>query len=170
MTMTYLMTHFRHLAQYNTLANQALYTTCAELDDVTRKQIRPAFFKSIHGTLNHILVADKIWLNRFSGKIAPSMGLDTILYEDFEELWQARIVEDERIQSFANSLSEATLDQSLQYVNSAGMKHTDPMPLILAHFFNHQTHHRGQVHNLLCQTSVSPPSLDLHRIIHPNSV
>lgn len=170
MTMTSLITHFQLLAQYNALSNQALYTACAELDDVTRKQLRPAFFKSIHGTLNHILVADRIWLNRFSGKIVPSTGLDAILYEDFEELWQARIAEDEGIQAFANSLREATLNQSIHYVNNAGIEHTDPIPLLLPHFLNHQTHHRGQAHNLLCQTPVPPPRLDLHRIINPNPV
>lgn len=170
MTMTSLMIHFQLLAQYNTLVNQALYTACAELDDATRKQLRPAFFKSIHGTLNHILVGDRIWLNRFSSKIVPSTGLDVIPYDDFEELWQARVAEDERIRSFANGLSEATLNQSIHYVNNAGFECTDPMSLLIAHFFNHQTHHRGQVHNLLCQTPVPPPSLDLHRIINPNPV
>jgi len=166
--MTSLIAHFQLLAQYNALANQTLYATCAVLDDATRKQLRPAFFKSIHGTLNHILVGDRIWLHRFSGKVVASTGLDAILYDEFEELWQARIAEDELIQSFAASLSEATLNQSIRYVNNAGIEYINPMSLLVAHFFNHQTHHRGQVHNLLSQTPLPPPSLDLHRIINPN--
>lgn len=165
--MTSLIAHFQLLAQYNTLANQTLYAACAELDDVARKQLRPAFFKSIHSTLNHILVGDRIWLNRFWGKEVASTGLDALLYEDFEELWQARITQDELIQSFVTGLSETTLNQSIRYVNNAGINCINSMPLLVAHLFNHQTHHRGQVHNLLSQTCVVPPSLDLHRIIDP---
>ncbi|WP_088889097.1 DinB family protein [Leptolyngbya ohadii] len=168
--MTTRVSHIQLLTQYNTLANQTLYTACVELDDVDRKQVRPAFFKSIHGTLNHILLGDRIWLDRFEGREVASTGLDAILYEDFQELWQARITEDQRIQAFAATLTEATLDQTICYVNHAGNVHSDPMLLLVLHFFNHQTHHRGQVHNLLSQTSVAPPSLDMHRLIRPNAV
>ncbi|MDX2244462.1 MAG: DinB family protein [Leptolyngbyaceae cyanobacterium bins.302] len=164
-----LVTHFQSLAQYNAGANRILYTACARLDDADRKQIRPAFFNSIHGTLNHILVGDRIWLNRFAGKEVPSTGLDTILYEDFDELWQARIAEDECIRAFVASLTQDELNQSIRYVNNAGDEHTDPIPLLVAHFFNHQTHHRGQVHGLLSQTPIPPPSLDLHRVLRPSS-
>ena len=166
--MTSLTVHFQLLAQYNALANQKLYAACAELDDAVRKQLRPAFFKSIHGTLNHLLVSDRIWLNRFAGQTIASIGLDAILYEDFEQLWQARITEDERIQAFVADLTEITLSQELCYINHAGQQHRDSIMLLVTHFFNHQTHHRGQVHNLLSQTVVPPPSLDLHRIIAPN--
>lgn len=166
--MTSLTVYFQLLAQYNALANQKLYAACAELDDTVRKQLRPAFFKSIHGTLNHLLVSDRIWLNRFAGQTIASTGLDAILYEDFEQLRQARITEDERIQAFAASLTEITLSQELCYINRAGQQHQDSMVLLVTHFFNHQTHHRGQVHNLLSQTVVPPPSLDLHRMIAPN--
>jgi uncharacterized damage-inducible protein DinB len=166
--MTSLLSYFQHLAQYNALANQILYTACARLDDVSRKQPRPAFFKSIHGTLNHILVGDRIWLSRFAGKVVAATDLDAILYDDFRELWQARRAEDELIQTFAASLSEATLNQSMRYLNNEGVESIQPISLLVAHFFNHQTHHRGQVHNLLCQTPVPPPSLDLHRILTAN--
>lgn len=167
--MSSLITHFQLLAQYNALANERLYTACSQLSDADRTQIRPAFFKSIHGTLNHILVGDLIWLNRFEGKEVPSTGLDTILYEDFEQLWQARVTQDERIQRFVDALTEGILSQSIRYVNNAGNMHCDPMPLLVAHLFNHQTHHRGQVHDLLSQTSVLPPSLDMHRVLRPHS-
>lgn len=166
--MTPLINHFQLLADYNALANQTLYDACAKLTDADRKQIRPAFFSSIHGTLNHILVGDRIWLDRFEGKEAPSTGLDAILYEDFEQLRQARVAEDERIRKFTVDLTDAVFTQSIRYVNNAGYVHTDPMPLLVAHFFNHQTHHRGQVHNLLSQTPIPPPSLDLHRVLRPN--
>jgi len=160
--------HFQLLARYNTLANQRIYETCDRLSDGERKQIRPAFFKSIHGTLNHIMVSDRIWLARFAGKTIPSTGLDAILYADFHELWQVRITEDERIESFAANIEDEFLQGTIQYVNNQGKKYDDPVFLLVAHFFNHQTHHRGQIHDLLTQTNVKPPVLDMHRVFKPN--
>lgn len=162
-----LISHFQMLARYNTLANHQLYAACSQLSDIERQQIRPAFFKSIHGTLNHILVGDRIWLTRFEGREIASTGLDATLYEDFDELRSARIAEDARIERVAANLTESFLDGTIQYINNQGITHTDPVPLLLAHLFNHQTHHRGQVHDLLSQTRVAPPSLDLHRILRP---
>lgn len=162
-----LITHFQMLAQYNTLANHKLYATCAELEDIDRKQIRPAFFKTIHGTLNHIMVGDRIWLARFEGKEVPSTGLDAILYEDFEQLRAARIAQDTIIEAFAANLTESFLNQTIRYQNNQGNIHNDPVTLLLAHLFNHQTHHRGQIHDMITQTNIHPPSLDMHRIIRP---
>lgn len=155
------------LARYNKLANRKLYEVCAQLSDAERKSIRPAFFKSIHGTLNHIMVGDCIWLTRFEGKQILSTGLDTILYEDFDELQKARIAEDERIETFAASLTAEFLGSTIGYTNNAGKTCTDPADLLVAHFFNHQTHHRGQIHDMITQTEIAPPSLDMHRIIRP---
>ncbi len=166
--MTALLSHFQLLAEYNKRANQILYAACATLNDTERKQTRPAFFNSIHGTLNHILVGDRIWLDRFAGQEVPSTGLDAILYENFQQLWQARTAEDERTAAFTATLTEDRLNQSIRYVNNAGNVHCDPVALLVAHFFNHQTHHRGQIHNLLSQTSIAPPSLDMHRVIRPH--
>lgn len=163
-----LIAHFQLLAQYNALANQRLYAACAQLSSEALKQSRPAWFNSIHGTLNHILVGDRVWLSRFANQTMPSTGLDAILYDDFAELHQARIAEDLRISTFAANLTAEFLSQSMTYCNNAGFTHTEPLTLLVTHFFNHQTHHRGQIHNLLSQTTVKPPSLDLHRVIHPN--
>ena len=102
-----LIRHFRRLARYNRLANERLYEACARLSDAARTQVRPAFFGSIHGTLNHILVGDRIWLARFEGREVPSTGLDAILYEDFAELRDARAAEDARIEAFAAALTPA---------------------------------------------------------------
>jgi len=166
---TSLIEHFQILARYNTLANRKLYAACSQLDDSERKQLRPAFFKSIHGTLNHILVGDRIWLGRFAGAEVPFTGLDQILHEDFDPLQAARVQTDEQIEAFAAKLTEAFLAQSLSYRNLQGNLHSDPVSVLVAHFFNHQTHHRGQVHDLLSQTRIAPPSLDLHRVIRPDS-
>ncbi|MUL36106.1 DinB family protein [Gloeocapsopsis dulcis] len=162
-----LTNHFQLLAKYNTLANRKLYEACAQLSDDERKQTRPAFFKSIHGTLNHIMVGDRIWLGRFEGKAMPSTNLDAILYKDFDELRQVRQTEDERIKNFAAGLTEDFLSSTIQYKNNSGRVCNDPTNLLVAHFFNHQTHHRGQIHDMISQTKIAPPSLDMHRIIQP---
>lgn len=162
-----LIQHFQMLASYNTLANCRLYQACERLPDFERKRVRPAFFKSIHGTLNHIMVGDRIWLTRFEGKEIASTGLDAILYEDFEELRAARISEDARIEAIASNLNEEFLSGTIQYRNNEGKIYIDPVALLVAHFFNHQTHHRGQVHDMLTQTEIAPPVLDMHRVIRP---
>ena len=163
-----LVQHFRMLAAYNTLANERLYEACARLSDDERRKDRKAFFRSILGTLNHIMVGDRIWLSRFEGGEAPSAGLDAILYDGFEQLHAARIFEDTRIEDFANSLDESFLDGVFEYRNNEGIVYRDPIPLLVGHFFNHQTHHRGQVHDMLSQTDVPPPVLDMHRVLHPS--
>lgn len=158
--------HFQLLARYNSLANEKVYEVCSLLSDDERKQVRPAFFKSIHGTLNHIMVGDRIWMERFEGKKVPSTNLDAILYENFDELWAVRRSEDERIEKFVAGLKEDFFKKTITYINNAGLVYTDPVTLLMAHFFNHQTHHRGQIHDLLMQTAIRPPVLDMHRLIH----
>ena len=162
-----LVQHFQTLGRYNTLANRKLYDACAQLSKVERDRIRPAFFKSIHGTLNHIMIGDRIWLTRFEGGTIPSTGLDAILYEDFDALCAARIAQDDRIEAFAAGLTHEFLTRSIQYINNQGRHLDDPADLLVAHFFNHQTHHRGQIHDMLTQTDIAPPSLDMHRVIRP---
>lgn len=165
-----LISHFQMLARYNTLANCKLYEACAQLTEAERQQIRPAFFQSIHGILNHILVGDRIWMTRFQGEEIASSGLDSILYKDFEQLRLVRTVEDDKIEIFFYKLSEKFITKTIRYRNNAGNIHVDPVELLITHFFNHQTHHRGQIHDLLSQTNVKPPSFDLHRILRPDSV
>jgi uncharacterized damage-inducible protein DinB len=160
-----LVRHFQSVARYNTLANRRLYAACLALSDDEYRRHRRAFFGSIHGTLNHILVGDRIWLARFAGQSVPSTGLDAILYDDRAALWAARQDEDARIEAFAAGLTPAFVAGSIAYVNNEGKPHDDPIPVLLAHFFNHQTHHRGQVHDMLSQTEIKPPVLDLHRVL-----
>ncbi len=160
----------RILARYNRLANERLYAVCASLPEVELKRDRSAFFKSIHGTLNHIMVGDRIWLARFEGREIASSGLDVILYPEFDALHSARVVEDARIEAFAAAIDEGFLERSIRYHNHQGQLHVDPAPLLLLHLFNHQTHHRGQVHDQLTQSAVAPPSLDLHRVLRPDAV
>ncbi len=162
-----LIPQFQTLARYNGLANRIVYDACAQLSDAERKMRRPAFFHSIHGTLNHIIVGDRIWLARFAGEEASSEGLGAILYENFGDLREAREAEDRRVENFAAALTDSFLAGTITYTNNEGRVYQDPVQLLVAHFFNHQTHHRAQVHGLLSQTEVPPPSLDMHRVLKP---
>jgi uncharacterized damage-inducible protein DinB len=162
-----LVAHFQMMARYNRIANQRLYDCCTQLSDAERKKNRQAFFKSIHGTLNHIMVGDRNWMTRFEGGVASSAHLDAILYEDFDELRAARIREDERIERFAAGLSETFLDGEIAYVSNEGESFRKLAAMLLAHLFNHQTHHRGQVHAMLSQAGIATPVLDLPRVIEP---
>jgi uncharacterized damage-inducible protein DinB len=104
---------------------------------------------------------------RFEGGEAPSTGLDAILHESFGDLRAAREAMDRCIRAFMERLSPEFLAGSIRYVNNEGKTCDDPVQMLLIHLFNHQTHHRGQVHGLLSQTEVPPPSLDLHRVLRP---
>jgi uncharacterized damage-inducible protein DinB len=142
----------RAMAAYNQWMNRRLYAICAELSDAERRQDRGAFFKSIHGTLNHLLLADKVWMGRFLGQPFHVESLDQELHHDFEGLKDAREETDEDILRWADRLTDDTLSGSLTFTSiSKPAPRTYEMWLVAAHFFNHQTHHRGQVTTLLGQ-------------------
>lgn len=153
--------YFVTLARYNEWANWRLYDAAGRLSEAEYMQPRPSFFGSIHATLNHILVADRIWLARIEEKPNPPYRLDQILYGDLVALRVAREAEDARIVNLVSGIEETRLDQVLAYANTKGEKQHTPLRLVLGHFFNHQTHHRGQVHGLLSHAGVEPPPLDL---------
>ncbi|HEX2554562.1 MAG TPA: DinB family protein [Microvirga sp.] len=157
-----MQSHFAMLAGYNAWANGRVYDAAAALGDADYRADRGAFFRSVHGTLNHLLVADRIWMRRFTGEGEAPSRLDAILFEDFGDLRAARAREDERIAAYVAALSEATLAGRFRYrtiVNPADVE--QPLAPALIHFFNHQTHHRGQVHALLTGLGRDAPSLDL---------
>jgi len=153
--------HFRTFARYNAWANDRLYAACARLPDAEFRAPRQAFFGSIMGTLNHILVGDRAWLGRLEGVPSGIARLDDILFEDLVELTQARVAEDRRIGALMDRLDAEALARDLVYRTMAGVEYRTPVVWVLSHLFNHQTHHRGQAHALLSQTTVAPPSLDL---------
>jgi uncharacterized damage-inducible protein DinB len=153
--------YFGELARYNAWANERLYASCGELADAERKAPRPAFFGSIHRTLNHLLVGDRVWLSRLVGEAHGIASLDQELYEDFSGLRAARGREDRRLITVVAGYDEAKLAGELAYRNMAGEDKRTPLLQLFGHMFNHQTHHRGQVHGMLSGTSVAPPPLDL---------
>jgi uncharacterized damage-inducible protein DinB len=155
-------THFEMFSRYNAWANERLYDAAAKLSDVDYRADRGAFFKSMHGTLNHLLVADRIWMHRFTGTEPMSAKLDAILYEDFSALREARRNEDARINRFVDGLSTADLDGNIRYRTITNPQDIEqPLAPALDHFFNHQTHHRGQAHGLLTAITGDAPSFDL---------
>ena len=154
---------YRMFAGYNEWANARLYDAASKLSDTDYRADRGAFFKSMHGTLNHILAGDRIWLRRFTGEGTHPDRLDAILFEDFAELRAARRAEDQRIIGFAAGLTPERLEAVFRYTTMTAPVSTYEQPLApaLDHFFNHQTHHRGQAHGLLTAITGSAPSLDL---------
>lgn len=154
--------HFMMFAAYNTWANARIYAAAAKLSDADYRADRGAFFRSVHGTLNHLLVADRIWLRRFTGTGEAPDRLDAILFEDLSALRQAREAEDRRIEGYVSDLTEADLAGTIRYRTITNPTEVEqPLGPALAHLFNHQTHHRGQVHTLLTGLTGEAPSLDL---------
>ena len=151
-------------AAYNAWANERLYDAAARLSDADYRADRGAFFKSVHGTLNHLLLADRIWMRRFTGSGEHPGRLDAILYDDFAALHAARRAEDARISAWIDARTEADLTLTLRYRTLSNPRDIEqPLGPALDHFFNHQTHHRGQAHCLLSGVigNEATPSLDL---------
>jgi uncharacterized damage-inducible protein DinB len=158
------------LAKYNQAMNSAVYSAAEQLPDDLRKKDLGAYFKSIHGTLNHLLWADKNWLRRFVlaglgyGRLTDSIYTDIQdrisvhafeIYSDFSRLKQERAVIDTKIITWlTEGLTEKHLDQTLQYRNAKGEDMQRPVVEVLVHLFNHQTHHRGQITTLLTQQGI----------------
>jgi uncharacterized damage-inducible protein DinB len=157
--------HFRPLARYN--RNARIYEKCAELRDSEYRRQRPGSFGSIHGLLNHMLLGDRIWMSRFAGLGSTTPPLNSVLFDIFAELRGARAEQDASIEAFFEALRDDFLQRTFTYTNHQGLEYLETAPVAALHFFNHQTHHRGQVHVMLSQTEVKPPSLDLHRILNP---
>jgi uncharacterized damage-inducible protein DinB len=155
---------FKMLAGYNSWANTRLYDAAARMPDSAYRQDGGAFFGSIHRTLNHLLTTDRIWLKRFGVRSDAPDRLDAILFDDLPGLRAAREEEDARIERWIGSLSEDALAASCSYQTlSRPEPITQPLASAVAHLFNHQTHHRGQVHALMTGFGGRDfaPSLDL---------
>jgi uncharacterized damage-inducible protein DinB len=150
------------MASYNRWMNDRLYDCCAKLSDAERKRDAGAFFKSIQGTLNHLLLGDRIWLGRFTGEPFAVNSLDQELFSEFAQLRTERRATDIAISDWIFSLSEADLAAELSYVSVVKpAPRRLPLWVAVTHFFNHQTHHRGQLTTLLSQRGIDPGVTDL---------
>jgi uncharacterized damage-inducible protein DinB len=152
------------MARYNQWQNENLYGVADRLSESARKLDRKAFFGSIHKTLSHLLWADKIWISRFSRTPNPGGGIAELvsLYPDWDDLKQERTTFDATINNWANTVEVDWLRSDLTW-HSVAIKAeiTRPTWLLVSHLFNHQTHHRGQVHCLLTQAAGRPGDTDL---------
>jgi len=165
--------YLTRMARYNQWVNRQLYDKVQQLPAEEIAKDRGAFFGSILGTLNHILVADLFWLRRFSSSkvsrdaLAPvrdmtmPTSLRDILFDDIQALRSKREEMDALILDFSQTWDEEMLATPIRYRIMAGEKHQQPLGALLQHFFNHQTHHRGQVTTLLFQAGIDPAATDL---------
>ena len=171
--------HIALMADYNQWMNNKLYAAARTLPAEALAAERQAFFGSIIGTLNHLVVGDTIWLQRFSAhpakhpaleaiaRLPAPTALNTLLFTDIEELASHRQMLDQTIRQWAAQLSDADLLETLHYRNTKGVAAAKPFSSLVMHFFNHQTHHRGQVSTLLFQAGVDIGVTDLLALI-PN--
>lgn len=171
--------HIVLMASYNEWMNAKLYEAAGRLSPQDLAADRKAFFRSILGTLNHIVVADTAWLKRFAThpagfrsldpvrQLPLPVSLDQILFEDFGALLAHRKMLDEVIKRWAGELAEADLEHVLHYANMKGIAAQKRLVSLVMHFFNHQTHHRGQATALLHQAGQDVGVTDLLALI-PN--
>lgn len=150
------------MAEYNRWMNDKIYAAAAPLSDEDRKRDRGAFFKSIHSTLNHLLWGDRAWLGRFNGRAYPPGPAGQDLFADFTELRAERERMDEEILAWARSVTPEWLAEPMTWTSRLyGFTQTHPRWVQIVQMFNHQTHHRGQVHALLTSFGIDVGSTDV---------
>lgn len=156
------------MAAYNAEMNRRVYDASARLSDAERRRERGAFWGSIHATLNHILWGDMAWMSRFDGWEKPGHAIKEsgLLHEDFFALGHARAEADRRISDWAGRVTPDWLTGDLSWFSGAlGREIVKPKSLLVVHFFNHQTHHRGQVHAMLTAAGEKTGDTDLPFIL-----
>jgi uncharacterized damage-inducible protein DinB len=154
--------HFLQLADYNIWANGRIYDAAEAVGEAARRRETGAYFTDLHGTLAHILVADRLWMARLERRPQPYRRLDDMPHDDWRELRAARVEQDAAIRDFIERQSNDDIESPLVYSSMTGSEHVLPRRIILTHMFNHATHHRGQAHHQLRQLGVAePPALDL---------
>ena len=170
--------NYRFLARYNRWFNERLYDACERLPDEERRRDRGAFFGSIHGSLNHLVWGDRLWLGRFAAQgvafaalgddmlaLPPGASHGTMLYQDWSGLRTARVRLDDAIEGWTRDMPADYPLRTMRYANTKGVERAHPMWQALTHFFNHQTHHRGQVTTLLSQAGVDVGVTDLIALV-----
>ena len=155
----------RTMARYNRWQNASLFREAAALVDGERRLLRGAFFGSVHGTLNHLYWADSLWLSRFGAAERPrsaNVKASVDEFERFEELAAARPALDALIVGWADALTDEIIAGDLTWWSGINQRNVSrPSAVIITHFFNHQTHHRGQAHAMLTAAGAKPDDTDL---------
>lgn len=154
----------RLMARYNRWQNESLYAAAEGIGAAARREERGAFFGSIHGTLSHLLWGDMVWMSRFDGGDRPDCGIaeSPRLFDDWQGLWAERRAMDDRIVAWAGDLTGGALAGPLAWHSAVlGREIERPIALCIVHFFNHQTHHRGQAHAMLTASGARPDDTDI---------
>ena len=155
----------RTMAEYNNWQNESLYQAADGLGNDARRLDRGAVFRSIHETLSHLLWGDQIWMSRFAGLPAPRVGnvaQSTAMIDDWEELKTDRKTMDRAIISWAETVSSDFLDGKMSWYSGSQKRDiTGQTGILVTHMFNHQTHHRGQVHAMITAAGGKPDDTDL---------
>jgi len=158
----------RTMAAYNAEMNRRIYAAAGRLSDTERRRPRGAFWGSIHGTLCHLLWGDQMWMSRFDGWPKPTViQKDSAgLVGDFAELQGLRVEADAKISAWAGGVDEAWLGQDMVWFSQSAQKELrQPRGLLVTHFFNHQTHHRGQAHAMITAAGEQTGDTDLFLVI-----
>lgn len=153
--------HLELLAAYHRWTFDVLYEALLALDDVRYRADLGLFFRSIHGTLNHLLVADKVWFGRVTDTPFVVSGLDAELETDRTELEQALYSDSARWQAWIATQSSTQLAANIQYANMAGTRFEQECATLLLHVFNHASHHRGQISAAISACGLAVPEMDL---------
>ena len=149
-------------ARYNAWANKRLYAVAEQLSAEELAKDRKGFFKSILGTLNHILLADLIYRERLEKKPTTFTRLDEIIYDNFGELKSAQFDQDDWYRNFCNDMDLQELEGTLSFDTvETGEFFSLPLRMCLTNLFQHQIHHRGQTHHMLGHAGLEPPPLDV---------
>lgn len=169
--------HVQLMAHYNQWMNQKLYDAATDMNEVDLKKERGAFFGSIFATLNHIAVADTIWLKRLS-MVFPTQwnlagienlqqisSLEMQLSDQLTTLRHYREQLDALFMQISDKVSDEELLITVHYTDIKGNPHTKQFFSLLMHVFNHQTHHRGQITTMLSQANIDIGVTDLNAII-----
>ncbi len=160
-----LQTELMQLSRYNRIANRALYEACGALPDGALRDPRPNGGKSILFMLNHILIVDRDWMNRFTGVEIPNAPRGTLLHEDFPALDADRTREDERIEEFVENIHIAFLSTQFRYKDTAGAFHQEPADRLVVHMFLNQVYHRSRIQQILAESGRPVPDLDFHIVL-----
>ncbi len=154
--------------RYDSWLNNQLFEVCALMSDEERKRDLGAFFRSIHGTFNHLLLGDKLWFGRLTGEPFAITSLAQELHTDFGELRQQQTQMDQQIADYLHNLSEIDLGRELTYVSAVdGQTRCFPLQWVLSHLFSHHVHHRGQITVLINQLGHSFGETDLLAMPEP---
>jgi uncharacterized damage-inducible protein DinB len=160
--------YVRTMAAYNAELNGRLYEAAVRIPDAVRRENRGAFWSSLHGTLSHLVWGDQMWMSRFDGWPKPTTAIkdSAKMIEDFDELRRTRVDADAKISDWAGRVTDEWLAADQAWFSAAAEREMSrPRGFLVTHFFNHQTHHRGQAHALITCCGEKTGDTDLFLVL-----